>query len=140
MFSETRKIIKFKTMTNEEKSKELAHFVLYDNSYESIDRNTYDKCMEMAEWKDEQIKKILITIYSFRGIKNIKGYINEKYKSITGKNIKLPKCMEEELDELAKNDADIYGLFAEHSHHCQVNRREGFYDGFKAGYRKAKEE
>lgn len=41
---------------------------------------------------------------------------------------------EEELDELAKNDADVYGLlFAEHSHHCQVNRQEGFYDGFKAG-------
>lgn len=46
-------------MTNEQKAKELAHFILYDKSFESIDRNTYDKCMEMAEWKDEQYTKVL---------------------------------------------------------------------------------
>lgn len=117
-------------MTNEEKAKQLAHFVLYDNSYESMDRNTYDKCMEMAKWKDkqakeqrriirkhwqnwatEQIKKILIVVYSVKSIKNIKGYVNEKYKSITGKYIKLPKCMGvEEYHESAQmklKDAQI---------------------------------
>ncbi len=41
-------------MTNEEKARELAHFILYDKSYESMDRNIYDKCIEMAKWKEKQ--------------------------------------------------------------------------------------
>lgn len=87
-------------MTNIEKASEIAECCYRDYVDEGNMIGSSEECYESAlqamQWKDEKIKKILITIYSFRDIKNIKGYINEIYKSIAGKYIKLPKCMEEE--------------------------------------------
>lgn len=67
-------MIKYKTMTNEEKAQEivnkhwewLADF-LERNNLSKEDRNqirfkTYEQCLEMAEWKDEQHEQSLIDL------------------------------------------------------------------------------
>lgn len=50
------------------------------------------------------------------------------------------KLGEEKLDKLAKEEADLYGMcFLDSGVHTSRNREGGFQDGFKVGYRKAKE-
>ena len=56
------------------------------------------------------------------------------------KNIDLHKFPidEEKLEKLANEEAENYSLeFSKCNTACQINRENGFYDGFKAGYKKA---
>ena len=82
-------------MTNEEKARELAHFILYDKSFESMDRNTYDKCMHMAKWKDQQtLMKLVDKAVNWLSL-HAEMYGSFNYGKLNEMVISFKKAMEE---------------------------------------------
>lgn len=95
-------------MTNKQKAKEIAakYCEYYDGSKEA-DSTSYNSAMEMARWKDEEIKKLKKEIADGEKFREeLKRLCNERLDdriALENENIKLKKQIKElesELEEL----------------------------------------